>query len=356
MKSRFSVRAIAAALMVSGVASTSVVSPANAAMPGEAYVPFLPILYPFLFVLRPVQHECAPSAGNVGMFVTRDVHVSNYDGWSIDSAKLRYSASASGEYSYRLVVRHMSRSGDIITKSELKTVNVNVGELKDVTVSFSNSYVGNAQTLSISHEDVSGPGTLYMNRAAGACANTLLTDSDGTGTHSLDVGLELRGDEDHYTNNVVEYFVPAYNKFFITAHVNDQAALDASPDFIRTGRSFRIPRKQTYGNVIDVYRFFSPEAISHVYVDKTGHDFIVANPGFNLNNEGIDFGSVKPDIAGKCPSWAPHKIYRSYNSAPIVNQRNHRYTNKLVDYNAMTASGWAPEGPAFCAYSIVNPL
>jgi Repeat of unknown function (DUF5648) len=356
MKSSNNLRRVAAALLAACIATTSFTSTASAeeiAPPATGYIPFIPIIFP-IFPIKPIKSSCELRTTDTfsNWFATRDIKIANYLGWSIDSAKIRYYASSTGTYTFRLVLRDTNRSGDMITKSEMKTVNLVAGEPLNVTTYFGNAYAGKAFDLSISHENVTGPGTLFLVSANSACAGTTTSAEDGgVDGAASDIGYELRGDTNHATNNVVEYFVPALNKFFVTAHLNDQNALDASPDFQRTGRSFKVPSKSTYGNVIDVYRFFSPEAVSHVYVDKTGHDIITSNPAFNLNDEGIDFGSVKPDAASTCPTWAPVKIYRSYNNAPVVNQRNHRYTNNSVDYAAMTGLGWLGEGAAFCAYS-----
>lgn len=363
MSTRSSISSIAASLLAACVA-TALVAPAAATTPEQSFIPFLPpILLPFPLIERPIQQDCDidPSPAS-WWYVNRDVRVSNYDGWSLESAKFMYRASVTGTYTFKLTVRETDRSGHMIVQSTEKTLNLTANTPVDGKTFFGNAYVGRATTLSISHTDVVGPSNLFFGKATGSCATSKLTDTDGTidaATTAVDVGFELRGDEDHYTNNVVEYYIVSLQKYFVTAHANDQAALDTLPDFQRTGRSFRMPKKSAYTNIINVYRFFSPEAVTHVYVDKSGHDIIVANPAFGLNDEGIDFGSIKPDYSivatGVCPTWAPVKINRSFHNTATVNQRNHRYTNNTNDYNDMTANGWAPEGAAFCAYSATFP-
>jgi hypothetical protein len=363
MKSVTSFHRIAASLLAAATVAGSFNTSAESSSAATGYVPFLPpILIPFPLLERPIVEQCAINESNfIDWFATRDVHVSSYNAWSIESVKFRYRAAATGTYSFKVTVRDTSRGGDVIVKSETKTINLTAGTPVSAKTFFGHAYVGGASTLSISHEDIAGPGTLFLGQSSAPCSDTLTTGTDGSVAASPvpDIGFEIRGDLTHHLNNVVEYYVPSLNKYFITAHANDQAALDALPDFQRTGRTFKVPKKSVYTNVINVYRFFSPEAVSHFYVDKTGHDTIVANPAFGLNDEGIDFGSVKPDYssgAGQCPSWASVKILRSYHGASVVNQRNHRYTNNNFDYNAMSAIGWAPEGVAFCAYSATNPL
>jgi hypothetical protein len=191
-----------------------------------------------------------------------------------------------------------------------------------------------------------------MHQSAAACADTSTTATNGTVDTVPDIGYELRGDTDHFTNEVIEYYIPALNKYFITGRPAEQALLDSMPaSFQRTTKKFTIVAKEKYGNVSDVYRFYAPApgANTHAFVDKADRDLINSIPNSGLVDEGADFGTIKPDQFGTCPTWAPVKIYRSFRNSPVVNQRNHRYTDNLTDYNAMTAAGWTPEGPVFCA-------
>jgi Repeat of unknown function (DUF5648) len=360
MKSSNTLRRVAAALLAACVA-TSVFTTASAeeiAPPATGYIPFIPIDFPIFAVVKPIQSSCALRTTDTfsNWFTTRDIKVTNYYGWSVDNAKIRYSASATGTYKFRLVLRHVDRTGDMITKSEIKTVNLTAGVSANATTYFGNAYLGDATSFSISHEDITGPGILYMASANASCANTSTTASDGTtDATTQDIGYEVRGDSNHAVTEVVEYSVPSVNKYFITGRADEKALLDGLPTiYTRTGRTFRVPSKQTYGNVFDVYRFYSPlpaGANSHVFVDKVDHDWIVSIPNTGLVDEGMDYGSIKPDLAGACPSWAPVKIYRSFHNTPDVGSRNHRYTRSVTDYNSMTSQGWAPEGAVFCAYS-----
>ncbi|MGL4233722.1 MAG: hypothetical protein ACRCWJ_20310, partial [Casimicrobium sp.] len=261
-----------------------------------------------------------------------------------------------GTYSFRLVVRDTNRSGHIVTKSEIKSVNLTAGTALDVTSYFANSYLGSAYNLAISHEDVTGPSQLSFLEAAAPCSDTSTTDHDGGAPASAipDIGFVLRGDTDHYLTQVVEYNVPSINKYFITGNDEEKALLDSHPTvYTRTGKRFYLPSKQRYGNVSDVYRFYAPAPgpNSHVMVEKNERDWIVSLPNTGLIDEGIALGTVKPDASGTCPTWSPVKIYRSFHNTADVSQRNHRYTNNLTDYNAMTAQGWSPEGVVFCAYT-----
>jgi hypothetical protein len=356
MKSVKSFRRVAASLLAAAaVAGTFNVS-AEAPVPDTGYVPFIPIIIPPVFLselIKPLQASCAlPASGDVAWFVSRDIRVTNYQGWSANSARIRYSANTSGAYQFRIVLRETDRNGNLITKSALKTINLTAGTPLSVVTFFGNAYVGRASNLSISHEEVSGPGTLYMSGAGSDCANTTTSDTDGTPGTAADIGFELRGDETHAITEVIEYYVPASNKYFITGRADEKALLDSMPgSFQRTTKKFRIASKVVYGNVFDVYRFYAPApgANSHVFVDKVDRDLINSIPNTGLVDEGADFGTIKPDAFGACPTWAPVKIYRSYRNSPVISQRNHRYTDNVSDYNTMTASGWTPEGPVFCA-------
>lgn len=356
MKSVKSFRRVAASLLAACAFTGAIVPTASADEPATSYIPIFPVFNPIFLaeLIKPMQSSCALGAGaNPSWFVTRDIRVTGYPGWSVNSLRVRYSATATGTYQFRVVLRETDRLGNLITKSELKSVNLTAGTPVSTLTFFNNAYLGRALNISISHEEVSGPGTLLMHQSNAACASTSTTEANGTNPGvAADIGYELRGDADHYTNEVVEYYIPALNKYFITGRPAEQALLDSMPaSFQRTTKKFEIVAKEKYGNVSDVYRFYAPApgANTHAFVDKADRDLINSIPNSGLVDEGADFGTIKPDQFGACPTWAPVKIYRSFRNSPVVNQRNHRYTDNLADYNAMTAAGWTPEGPVFCA-------
>jgi hypothetical protein len=300
---------------------------------------------------------CDLSTGNDGVdwFVSRDLRVTGYLGWSADAITFRYEANTTGSYKFRIVIREMDRFGDTITRSELKTVALTANIAANITTYFGNVYVGDAVALSISHEEVSGPGVLYFKQSATpACNKATLTEANGSlPGPTVDIGFVLRGENTYQSAEVIEYNIPASNKYFITSRTDEKAQLDARPTmFVRTGQKFSVPAKKVYGNVFDVYRFYAPApgAQSHVFVDQQDHTLITSLPNTGLVDEGPDFGSIKPDNAGSCPSWAPKKVYRSYHNTAVVSQRNHRYSTSLATHNAMIAQGWVNEGVVFCAY------
>lgn len=323
---------------------------AHATEPATGYIPILPPIIIILPILKPVMASCALRTDyGGGYLVSRDILINSYQGWSADSLAVRYHASVAGTYKFRITLRESNTNGDVITISPEQTVNLTAGGSTNHTTYFSNVYVGRATNLAISHDDVAGPGTLYMeSTSAASCTNSAITGS------SVDVGFVLRGESVHEANEVVEYNLPALNKYFITGRTDEKATLDAMPNvFTRTGHKFVVPSKKNYGNVSDVYRFFAPAPgpQSHAFVDRSDHDLIVSLPNTGLIDEGADFGTVKPDNSGTCPTWAPIKIYRSFHNTAAVGQRNHRYSSTLAVHNAMVAQGWLNEGVVFCGHS-----
>jgi hypothetical protein len=357
MKHASKSRLVAGLLCAAGLMAVG--SPTLAATPvvPTGYIPFIPInITPFL-VPKPILASCDLSTGSNGAvrLVSRDLRITGYNGWSADAITFRYEGGVTGTYKYRIVIREQDRFGDTITRSELKSVALTAGAPINVTTYFGNVYVGDAVALSISHEEVTGPGTLYFKEtSAASCVNTALTEPNGSlPGPTADVGFVLRGENTHLSTEVVEYNIPSANKYFITGKSAEKAQLDAMPtQFVRTGKTFKVPAKNVYGNVFDVYRFYAPApgSNSHVYVNKQDRDLIVSIPNSGLNDEGADFGMVKPDNSGACPSWSPTKVYRSFHNTAAVGQRNHRYSTSLTTHNAMLAQGWVNEGVVFCAY------
>jgi hypothetical protein len=354
-KSRLIFALLCAASVLSVGSNARADAPAVPTLP-TGYVPYIPGLIIPLLIPKPVIAGCdlPTGAGSTNWFVSRDVRVTGYSGWSADAITFRYEAATSGSYKFRIVIRETDRFGDIITRSELKTASLTAGTPVNLTTYFGNVYVGDAVSLSISHEEVVGPGNLFFKESLVACPNHALTETNGSmpGPGAA-AGFSLRGENTHLSTEVVEYNIPSINKYFITGRTDEKAALDARPTvFVRTGQKFSVPAKRSYGNVFDVYRFFAPApgAQSHVFVDQQDHDLIASLPNTGLVDEGPDFGSIKPDNSGTCPSWSPTKVYRSFHNTAAVGERNHRYSTSLATHNAMVTQGWVSEGVVFCAY------
>ncbi len=101
-----------------------------------------------------------------------------------------------------------------------------------------------------------------------------------------------------------------------------------------------------------ICRFYLPASAggpnSHFYGQPADCNAIIAlsNPVFQF--EGYDFAMYTP-TSNVCPSYAPNKVYRSFNNRSAVNDGNHRYTTTVGNYNSMTALGWVAEGAVFCS-------
>lgn len=156
------------------------------------------------------------------------------------------------------------------------------------------------------------------------------------------------------TAEVVEYFLVALNKYFITGRAAEQALLDGLPaSFRRTGAKFSaFAAAGAPSGTEPICRFYLPPAKggpnSHFYGRPADCDLIRAssNPAFEY--EGEDFAVAIP-VNGACPQSAPFTVYRSFNNRAAQNDGNHRYTNALSRYNEMSAKNWVGEGPVFCS-------
>ncbi len=163
------------------------------------------------------------------------------------------------------------------------------------------------------------------------------------------------------TVTVVEYYQRDLDSYFITGRASEQQLLDTIPAFTRTGAVFVAnsatspQREQTR-----ICRFYistaSPFANTHFYGRETSDCATIAAaspPGFK--NEGYDFAIAEPTTASsQCPAHARFPVYRAFRPTGNGKTPNHRYLVGMTQYNAMLASGWIPEGVAFCATSVID--
>lgn len=155
--------------------------------------------------------------------------------------------------------------------------------------------------------------------------------------------------------NVVEYYNRSLDAYFITGRSPEQAALDALPaDFSRTGMEFTATSAAaTSASQVGICRFYinlgTPFTSSHFY-GREGIDCesIRAQNLAGFSYENFDFAAISPDATGTCPANAPTRIFRSFRAAANSRTSNHRYAVSQVSYEAQMASGWTPEGAAFC--------
>jgi hypothetical protein len=159
---------------------------------------------------------------------------------------------------------------------------------------------------------------------------------------------------------VVEYFVPALKKYFITGRDTEKAALAQYPDIYRpTGMTFVAgPGLAPPEGTQPICRFYFSPPLANTHFYGAPADCALVASAFAGNaavtNEGIDFAIALPDATGNCPASAPQRITRSFNNRTAQNDGNHRYTVSLVRYSQMSLLGWASEGTVFCAASATD--
>lgn len=157
--------------------------------------------------------------------------------------------------------------------------------------------------------------------------------------------------------NVIEYYVPALKRYFLTGRKSEQATLDALPaSFTRTGMSFAA-KSSRYRDIPEqpVCRLYAaPEkggSNSHFY--GIGDDCPTLNKLTGLKYEGFDFSVLKPAASG-CPATAPNSVTRLFNNKAAANDGNHRYVVSAATKVKMTAQGWVDEGAVFCSSSVTD--
>ena len=160
---------------------------------------------------------------------------------------------------------------------------------------------------------------------------------------------------------VVEYYVPALKKYFITGVDSDKAELARYPAlFTLTGMSFVAgPGLAPPAGMQPICRYYfaPPLANSHFYGVPSDCAQVASVYAGNkaVTNEGVSFAIAEPDKAtGLCPAPAPVKVYRSFNNRSAQNDGNHRYTVSTARYNQMIAAGYSADGAVFCAASATD--
>ncbi|CAN5433645.1 hypothetical protein BH11PSE11_BH11PSE11_22640 [soil metagenome] len=154
---------------------------------------------------------------------------------------------------------------------------------------------------------------------------------------------------------VVEFYHPTLDHYFITANLNEAAAIDAGsagPGWIRTGNSFKS------GGSSAVCRFYgsqSPGPNAHFYTisasECDGLKQLQANTPATQkrwNFESLDFLSTAP-ANGICPSGTL-PVYRAYNNGFARGvDSSHRITSSASAIQEVVARGWINEGVVMCA-------
>ncbi|NDP42706.1 MAG: peptidoglycan DD-metalloendopeptidase family protein [Aromatoleum sp.] len=151
--------------------------------------------------------------------------------------------------------------------------------------------------------------------------------------------------------DVIEYYAPSLNHFFITAFPEEAAALDAGKPVAgwqRTGLGFPAFGAKGTG-LATVCRFFGTPGLgvnSHFYTAFDSECAIVKqNPGWTY--EGNSFYIAQPVGAVQCPH-ATRPVFRLYNNGH-AGSPNHRYTTSWPVVDEMQFADWVLEGAVMCA-------
>lgn len=164
--------------------------------------------------------------------------------------------------------------------------------------------------------------------------------------------------------NVVEYYAPQSDHYFITAAPDEIAQLDnGGAGWKRTGLGFKawLHASDAPPAAQPVCRFYSTGVNSHFYTGDANEcqalrslessqraDAMAKGQGFGgWQYEGVVFYALVPSN-GQCPGGTT-PVYRLYNNRAQQNDTNHRFTADGVMRAAM--AGWSDEGAAFCSPS-----
>lgn len=160
-------------------------------------------------------------------------------------------------------------------------------------------------------------------------------------------------------NQVVEFYNTNLDNYFITANLEEAAAIDggsAGAGWIRTGYTFKS------GGPTAVCRFYGsivPGPNSHFYTVDAAECQVLTDAQFPANDprrltvkswnfESLDFLSTAP-TAGICPSGTV-PVYRAYNNGFARGiDSNHRITSSPTALQETVSRGWNNEGLVMCA-------
>jgi hypothetical protein len=154
---------------------------------------------------------------------------------------------------------------------------------------------------------------------------------------------------------VVEYYNVQLHHYFLTAHADEMAAIDAGsagPGWTRTGWAFSaFPAGSTFcipdcGAAVE--RFYSASSNSHFYTADRGEAAGIEQPGSEWALEREEFRVPVPDANGQCTTGQV-PVYRLYNDRFAFHDSNHRFVTDAGERAKMVAEGWIDEGVRFCA-------
>lgn len=305
-------------------------------------------------------YDCAFASG--GDHVSRGIFIANYPGRTLRKVFLRYEAASAGARTLKLTARQDVYDGSIIGEPQTKILNFGVagnGGGQIVEWDFGGAFVKQNGTITFTHEIVRGGDLTHSGTTFATCPDVVETEgTSGTlDTNRGTRGIRVTGDREVGYRRVVEYFQVGSKHYFITGRPSEQAQLDQYPAlFQRTGASFlAFPSLGAPQGSLPICRFYLPPASggpnSHFYGQPADCNAVLATGSPKFQFEGYDFAVYAP-VSGNCPSYAPNKIYRSFNNRVTQNDGNHRYTTTVGNYDSMTALGWVAEGAVFCSDTV----
>ncbi len=167
----------------------------------------------------------------------------------------------------------------------------------------------------------------------------------------VDVGADTRP--------MIEYRYAPLDYYFVTSRSNEQALLDTTPGWVRTGASFPVYVTRAVG-AAGIVRFYFDRVArggtrgSHFYTIRDDDVALLRaqNPGASKapglpQDEGIDAFAM-PAQGGGCASGLT-PVYRLFRGSPrFPDDPNHRFTPSLATYQEFMARGWDGEGVSFC--------
>ncbi|MBL8308992.1 MAG: hypothetical protein JNL19_01080 [Burkholderiales bacterium] len=229
---------------------------------------------------------------------------------------------------------------------------------------------GQTMTCAGSVDAPSAPGTYYFGAYVNEDGVVIESDyNNNTGYDPLMVSIVSGSDA---TTDMVEYYHPPLDYYFMTSRSNEIALLDATPPFRRTGLSFRVYSVATglssaFGTRMPITRFYFDKVAvsatrgSHFYtlVPSELSALTSLNPTNSAAprlpyNEGIDSYAYVPvveGVGGRCATGLipVYRVFRG--NARFPDNPNHRFTTSLSTYSAFVALGWDGEGVKFCVPS-----
>ncbi len=164
--------------------------------------------------------------------------------------------------------------------------------------------------------------------------------------------------------SLVEYRFAPLDYYFITARRSEQALLDGTSGWNRTGEV--IPAYQTdAASRFPLTRYYFDRVAksgtrgSHFYTALDAERALLdsQNPANTLAvakpfNEGTDGYALEPITETSCPAGSQpvYRLFRGNNRFP--DDPNHRFTTRRSIYDDFVARGWDGEGVKFCAPGI----